>query len=277
MGGGYLANDAAAAWNAMGAKIKAATGTVIRVNGPDSDYREFARQVYWKNYWCSLGHCENAATPGYSNHGLGTAADVPDYVGSLMEQYGAEFGWRRSCSDAPWENWHWHWCGDWHGKDPGPDGHSTPKYPTLRKGDHGPAVRRAQTHLRRWNIGLTQPARDGDFGATTRRAVRQFQMARKLRPDGVIGKKTWACLRQKDHLHPDERGHLNRLRVMVYGGVTEAERPRVRFQREACGRRAHRLADQSAKHGWDKEHRRERYEVLKKAAGPKVYAQTGGN
>lgn len=63
-GGGSLAPDAAAAWNALAAHIYEARGVKIAPNGPDSTYRTLARQQYWRDYWCSRGLCGNAAVPG---------------------------------------------------------------------------------------------------------------------------------------------------------------------------------------------------------------------
>jgi peptidoglycan hydrolase-like protein with peptidoglycan-binding domain len=42
---------------------------------------------------------------------------------------------------------------------------------------------------RRLGIGV-----DGDFGAKTEAAVKEFQRNRGLDPDGVVGKQTWAAL-----------------------------------------------------------------------------------
>lgn len=268
MGGGFLAPGPAAAWNAMGGEIERERGVVIRVNGPDSDYREFARQVYWRNYWCSRGACQNAAVPGTSNHGLGWAVDVPSYVSALMEQYGAKYGWRRVCSDAPWESWHWKWCGGWSGKDPGPGGVSAPSYPTLRHGDKGKAVKRAQKHLRRWNLGLTRPTLDGSFGDDTRKAVKQFQAVHHLKPDGVVGAKTWHRLRKKDHFLDDERTWINRIRYAQHTGgkVSEAERPMVKRNRDKCAARARSIREVAQEHGWKPLHRGERYKVLRAVA-----------
>jgi hypothetical protein len=58
--------------------------------------------------------------------------------------------------------------------------------PTLRRGDRGPAVVELQKLL-----GITA---DGDFGKITDRAVRDFQTAKKLTVDGIVGPKTWKAL-----------------------------------------------------------------------------------
>jgi peptidoglycan hydrolase-like protein with peptidoglycan-binding domain len=59
--------------------------------------------------------------------------------------------------------------------------------PTLRRGAQGDLVKDLQTKL---NIA---PA-DGIFGAYTEATVRQFQLAKQMVPDGIVGPKTWAAL-----------------------------------------------------------------------------------
>lgn len=97
-GGGYLAPEAAAAWNALAAHVYRELGVKIAPNGPDSTYRSLARQQYWRDYWCSRGLCGNAAIVGTSNHGLGLAVDTDDHY--LLERYGAPFGYQKAWSDA---------------------------------------------------------------------------------------------------------------------------------------------------------------------------------
>ncbi len=58
---------------------------------------------------------------------------------------------------------------------------------TLRRGDSGELVQRLQRTLG----GLTI---DGNFGSGTEAAVRRFQTAHGLVPDGIVGPKTWATL-----------------------------------------------------------------------------------
>ena len=104
--GGFLAKDAAGAWNAMSKKSRERFGLELRPTGEDSSYRTYDRQVFWRNYWCNLGHCENAAVPGTSNHGLGLAVDVPQQTRNIIDQIGESFGWAKKWSDAPQEPWH---------------------------------------------------------------------------------------------------------------------------------------------------------------------------
>lgn len=64
--------------------------------------------------------------------------------------------------------------------------------PTLHRGAKGEAVAWLQRMLRGLGFAL---AVDGDFGPATELAVTQFQQARKLQADGVVGAKTWAALK----------------------------------------------------------------------------------
>lgn len=247
----------------MAHHIFQAEGVWIRTNGEDSAYRPFTRQEYWRAYWCARGACQNAAVPGTSNHGLGLATDDPPYVIALIRKYGPQFGWNIACSDAPWEDWHVKYCGGWRGSDPGPGTAPIITYPTLHKGDSGDAVKRLQKHLRRWNLGLTRPEIDGGFGETTADAVRDFEIVRGMDPvDGIVGPKVWKKLRLADHFLDDERSQINRIKFRRYDGVTDNERPKIERGREWCGRRADSIEKVSAEHGWDDQHRRERYKVL---------------
>jgi peptidoglycan hydrolase-like protein with peptidoglycan-binding domain len=58
--------------------------------------------------------------------------------------------------------------------------------PTLRRGDIGEHVAVLQRKL-----GIEPP---GPFGPTTEAAVRRFQRARGMIPDGIVGPKSWAAL-----------------------------------------------------------------------------------
>jgi len=134
-GGGRLRHDAAAAWNAMAAYIYRKTGYKIAPKGPDSSYRTYEGQVYWRKYWCDQGQCSNAAVPGTSNHGWGTAVDVKDKKDrELIDKYGERFGWAKKWSDAPNEWWHLKYKeGVYTGPDPGPDYGHDPKAERIKE------------------------------------------------------------------------------------------------------------------------------------------------
>lgn len=69
--------------------------------------------------------------------------------------------------------------------------------PTLRRGSKGPEVVTLQTCLNAKPI-------DGDFGAITETAVRDFQRRNALGVDGVCGPATWGKLEDVYHLPPYE-------------------------------------------------------------------------
>jgi hypothetical protein len=266
-GGGYLRRDAAAAWNAMAAEARKRGLGNIAVKGPDSAYRTYDRQVYWRSYWCSRGVCGNAAVPGTSNHGWGIAVDIDTWVVNVITAIGSEFGWRKACSDALWEPWHYKWCGGWSGADSGTGGTGGTRYPTLKKGMRGKAVKRAQRHLRRWNLGITRPTVDGGYGAKTKYAVKQFQWNHGLRPDGVLGKQTWARLRTPVHLTDKELAQVNKLRWRQRKGIRPKERAQAKAARAWLVQRLDQMkrdGDKGGKKWWDKNHRRKRFSIIKK-------------
>jgi hypothetical protein len=82
-------------------------------------YRDYAGQVYERNYWCKLNICGNAAVPGTSNHGWGKAVDLRDQNGSLtwnsvgykwLVAHAGAWGWNHPGGVN--EAWHWEWVGD---------------------------------------------------------------------------------------------------------------------------------------------------------------------
>lgn len=60
---------------------------------------------------------------------------------------------------------------------------------TLRRGSEGNLVKEVQK-----NVGFVGAQVDGDFGPLTEAAVRRFQRAQGLVPDGIVGPKTWVAL-----------------------------------------------------------------------------------
>lgn len=67
-------------------------------------------------------------------------------------------------------------------------------HPTLRRGDSGDDVKKAQALLLSAGESLGRWGADGDFGSATEKATESFQSAHGLVSDGVIGSKTWAAL-----------------------------------------------------------------------------------
>ena len=65
--------------------------------------------------------------------------------------------------------------------------------PLLRQGDSGAAVTELQRLLNAKGVNVTV---DGIFGASTQKAVIQFQRSNGLTADGIVGAKTWAALRK---------------------------------------------------------------------------------
>jgi peptidoglycan hydrolase-like protein with peptidoglycan-binding domain len=73
-----------------------------------------------------------------------------------------------------------------------PPGSAPSKYPTLRLGNSGEAVRRVQTIIRDKAGG--DIVVDGQFGPRTKRRVTDVQRFFGLTADGVVGPKTWGIL-----------------------------------------------------------------------------------
>jgi peptidoglycan hydrolase-like protein with peptidoglycan-binding domain len=72
--------------------------------------------------------------------------------------------------------------------------------PVLRKGSNDPAVRDLQEALNA--LGYDPGPIDGVFGARTESAVRQFQGAREIAADGVVGRVTWINIDEADQSRP---------------------------------------------------------------------------
>ncbi len=85
-----------------------------------SCYRSYDMQVWWRNYYCSIGQCGMAAVPGTSKHGWGKAVDLEDQLGQLtfsspgyhwLYANAAAYGFHQPQSNGPFganpEPWHW--------------------------------------------------------------------------------------------------------------------------------------------------------------------------
>jgi len=55
-------------------------------------------------------------------------------------------------------------------------------------------IKQVQSFLKK--AGFYKGEIDGKMGARTRRAIKEFQKAKKLNPDGIVGPKTWEALSQ---------------------------------------------------------------------------------
>lgn len=196
----YLEKHAAAAFMAMNAESEAKYGVTIRVASARVAYRTYAEQVYFWNLYKS-GRGALAAYPGTSNHGWGLAVDLATpQMRSIVDSIGAKYGWAKKWSDAPSEWWHIKYrAGIW-------NGHVVePLEPTISTSHHPvKAVKRLKKFLR--NAGYWTD-KTGNFGKSTRRAVRLFQKEQGLSVDGVVGPHTWSLLHHP--LPPLKKGTHN--------------------------------------------------------------------
>jgi hypothetical protein len=160
-------------------------------------YRDYAGQVYWRNWWCNVGKCGNAAVPGTSNHGWGKAIDFHDLSGGLPTN-GAAYRWlKANAGRFGWNNpiltneaWHWEWVGDG-GTMGGYQIRSGLFSWPLQAGMNNGEVRVLQQRLA--DLGFSRVAVDGSFGPATVEAVKFVQTLNGLPVDGVVGAGTaWA-------------------------------------------------------------------------------------
>lgn len=125
--------------------------------------------------------------------------------GYVLEARGHDYGVIRSkLSDGNWKKWGK--C-KWviYGAAPQPEPQPTPvsnKTCTLtalvcKKGTKDPAVKNLQLLLNGKGFTGKEAQKltiDGDFGSSTDYAVRNFQLAKNLEVDGIVGSKTWEAL-----------------------------------------------------------------------------------
>src|SRR5690606_31200673 len=112
-GWALLAPATAASWVAACDEMVALGYSRPTTTAPDGAYRDVAGQRYWKAYWTARGKPGNAAWPGTSNHGWGTAVDIWDvtkfYRPDLLRVF-AKYGFT---FDVPSELWHARHNGSW--------------------------------------------------------------------------------------------------------------------------------------------------------------------
>jgi N-acetylmuramoyl-L-alanine amidase len=92
--------------------------------------------------------------------------------------------------------------------------------PFLRRGSLGSGVAALQETLQ--TLGYYTARVDGDFGPLTDKAVREFQSAAGLVPDGIVGPLTWAALDRATQVSRGKTGPLRGRLIVVdagHGGV----------------------------------------------------------
>ena len=114
-----------------------------------------------------------------------------------------------STRNKKWTHWAIPACIDADPEPSPPEPEPTPtEKPTLRRGSTGSYVTLAQTELIQKGYSCGSFGADGEFGAATEKAVREFQRdhtdenGSPLTVDGVIGAKTWWAL---DRPEPDTK------------------------------------------------------------------------
>ena len=88
-------------------------------------------------------------------------------------------------------DWKFYGIPSWISYDTAQDGSDVVK-PTLRRGDHNDYVLHWQKYLSL--LGFYKGEIDGIFGPATEKAVKEWQSSAGLKPDGIIGPKSWAAL-----------------------------------------------------------------------------------
>jgi hypothetical protein len=109
IGGGYLL-EAFAARQFAGARAELLREGIDPLDYISETYRDFAGQVYQKNYWTARGKPGNAATPGDSIHGWAKAIDFneagcPAAVYARIVAVMAKYGFIRDFLNLG-ETWH---------------------------------------------------------------------------------------------------------------------------------------------------------------------------
>lgn len=185
----YLEKRAAAAFNTLRIWSRKWMKVDLYPTGPRSAYRSYDEQVYFWNLYQS-GQGNLAAYPGTSNHGLGKAIDLASWsMKVILDRFGSRVGWKKIEAFNEW--WHYNYVGGFDRPNPGINA----RYPVAKRGSGGFGqkwyVKKLERKLKK--IGYKVKV-DGNFGLVTERAVKSFQKNKGLKPDGIVGKKTWAAL-----------------------------------------------------------------------------------
>lgn len=179
----YLDRAAYESLSRMMARAAADTGVVFRIYDA---YRSLDEQVemlkryytpvnrgkkyntdrsYGGKVWAKKAGSPVAASPGYSNHGVGKSVDIhPAEIQAWLRSNAAKFGW---VNDVPTESWHWTYAKP-----------ENDRFKSEGLVDFA-AIQRA--------LGITA---DGLIGPGTVQAVKNFQASHGLEADGKIGPAT---------------------------------------------------------------------------------------
>ena len=184
------------AFNELGGKIYHGSNTIFKsycsnkgalVNGKRKDGKEL-----------KAGTAVFTGTEGSHGH-------IGLYCGGyVIEAKGAQYGVVKS----PITDKRWTWWGElkdvtYDGSAPAPEPAPDPEpakdedYPTLKRGSKGRWVTLLQTKLISQGYSCGSTGADGDFGANTEKAVKEFQKehdgqnGKALKVDGIVGPETW--------------------------------------------------------------------------------------
>ena len=195
--GGSLSAEAAHAYNALnrflnGRLHTAGEGASYRPVGRPGDYKRGGPFTQWYAYERYQSGGNLAAIPGTSNHGAGRAVDFDSTSIPLVAKYGSRFGWAKH-GDAMGEPWHYTF--------------QAGNYPDVRKysqvqpgnvlhpGDTGPGVVAMKKHLKKWGCWPRLWRIDNRYAGRTGAAVKAFQKSHRIKPDGIVGPRTWVALK----------------------------------------------------------------------------------
>jgi peptidoglycan hydrolase-like protein with peptidoglycan-binding domain len=147
-----------------------------------------------------------------SNHGLGRAVDLAQpNMATWVLRHGGPFGWSHIEGQRVGEWWHYIYVGGFHRPDPG----TSLRFPNLKLGSGGLCQSFAVKEVQR-RLGTTE---DGEYGKTTRRAVKVFERAKGLPVDGRVTSKVWLELRKAS------RGEAKSTNARVVGKLPGAVAP----------------------------------------------------
>ncbi|MCR5566211.1 MAG: peptidoglycan-binding protein [Clostridiales bacterium] len=117
-------------------------------------------------------------------------------AGKVIEAKGAQFGVTESkVTDERWKAWGELKMVEYDGAEEPPwDEDKDMDYPTIRRGSKGKYVTLLQVKLKDLGYDLGKWGADGDFGAQTEKALKEYQRKNGLAADGIYGPRTWEKL-----------------------------------------------------------------------------------